>query len=273
MGAEVSTIALGIPTTPWVPERLASMQRLRVALHPGGVACDRYAEFTERESNAEWSVKLWNWLYSTGADWCLQLQDDVIAAPCFWRALRSMLGALPESAAIVGLSAVHPMAPEMARRGHRWYRTTGMLVGWAYAIRREALGQFLEVREELTRQVGDKCEDVILGTFAARSGYGVWHPCPTIVDHDTSIPSSYANDHHSTRRPQVTWRDFGEGSLTDPEWWKPSGAVEILPMPPQRNCWFCLERGAVSNSAKTGAGICGVCLGACMGSVLQGGRP
>lgn len=270
-------VALAIPHTPWVSERAESMARLRASLGASSadnsVGPEFYREFDERAPNSVWSVELWNWLYETGADWCLQLQDDVMGAPYFWSALRAMLGALPAHAEIVGLSNVHPMAPEWARRGHRWMRTNGMLVGWAYAIRREALGVFLEERDRIVARVSDECEDVLLGTFAASTGRTVWHPVPTIVDHDTSIPSSYANDHHSTRRPQVTWRTFGEGDLTSVDWWQPSGSVEIVPMPPQRQCWFCLERGVIAQSPKTGAGICGICLGSCFGTLLQGCRP
>lgn len=275
----MTTIALGIPTTPWVPARVQSMGRLRAELllssatsGISNVKADHYREFADRAPNWVWSLDLWNWLHETGAEWCMQLQDDVMAAPCFWPALRAMLSSLPKEAEIVGLSAVHPMAPEWARRGHRWYRTKALLVGWAYVIRRDALGEFLRVRERLVEKHGKKCEDVLLGQFAAESEKYIWHPCPTIVDHDTSIPSSYDNDEHSTRRPQVTWRDFGEGSMTDPTWWRPSGLPALLPMPPQRVCWMCMQKGIVAQ-APNGVGVCGVCIGAMIGSNLQGGRP
>lgn len=294
-----TTIALAIPNTPWVPERAASMGRLREDLgiiqhgdmgedgcsgitpledgwcaraEASSAGLDHYREFTDKAPNWVWSVDLWKWLISTGAGWGLQLQDDTMTAPCFWPAIRAMLSSLPTEAEIVGLSSVHPMAMEMARRGHRWYRTTHLVVGWAYAVRIPTLAEFLTRRDALIEKHGKGCEDVLLGQFAAESEKNVWHPCPTIVDHDTSIPSSYQNDHHSTRRPQVTWRDYGEGSMTDTSWWKPSGLPQILPMPPQRVCWFCLERGIKAES-RTGAGICGVCLGACIGSFLQGGTP
>lgn len=261
LGETVTTIALGIPHTPWVPARAESMARLRAQLDGGIPAINGktpYREFTERAPNWEWSVKLWEWLHETGADWGMQLQDDVMVAPCFWPALGAMLAGAPEDASIIGLSAVHPLAPEMMRRGHRWYRTEAMVVGWAYMIRRDALGDFLEHRQMITDQVGRECEDVILGAYARASKRHVHHPCPTLCDHDTTIPSSYANDHHSTRRPQVTWRDFSEGSLTDPSWWAASGTPQMLPMPPQRECWICLKRPIVGE-APNGCGICLPC--------------
>jgi len=247
------------------------MARLKAQLDVPAWSDRIYHEFTDRAPNWVWSVELWQWLYDTGAEWCMQLQDDVVAAPCFWPALRAMLSSLPEDADIIGLSAVHPMATEWARRGHRWYKTDCLLVGWAYVIRREAMGIFLDQRADLTRRYGKACEDVLLGQFARETERGVWHPCPTIVDHDTSIPSSYQNDDHSTRRPQVTWRDYGEGSLTDPTWWKPGAKTATLPMPSQRLCWMCQAEDIRAQSSN-GVGICGKCIGACLGSFMQGGR-
>lgn len=270
----MTKIALAIPHTPWVPARVESMTRLRSQLGYEPVDAswplggpDEYREFTDKEPNWVWSVKLWQWLHDTGAEWCLQLQDDVEVAPCFWPALRAALAALPADAQVVGLSAVHPLSLEIARQGHRWHRTPGMLVGWAYVLRRDFLGRVLAAR---TAGGGNPpCEDVILGQFAQMSG-GVWHPTPTLCDHDTSIPSSYANDHHSHRRPQVTWRGYQEADLVSPEWWAPPQIVPTLPMPAQRECWFCLENPIMGASGKTGAGICGQCLGAILGMTLQG---
>lgn len=247
----MTTIALAVPHTPWVPERAESMARLREAAgllgdFGDGTRADFYREFTERAPNHVWCVDMWDWMYNTGADLCLTLQDDVMVAPCFWPALRAMLAALPEDADVVALTSVHPMAPDVAKRGHRWIRTPGQIVGWAYAIRREALGEFLEGRKAMPEAFRKMNEDEQVGEWVRASGRSAYQPVPTIVDHDTSIPSSYSNDKHSHRRPQVTWREFSEGQLTDPTWWKPSGEPELLPVPAQFDCWACgKEPGAV----------------------------
>jgi len=260
-------VALAVPHTPWVPERAASMLRLRDALQEGGGEGLRvyYREFTERKKINLWARDMWEWLAHQPVEWCVQLQDDVMIAPRFWDHLRAMLSALPDEAGIIGLASTHPMAPEMARRGHRWYRTPAMLVGWAWAIRRPVLRHFLST---LTDEPF-KCEDAKMGQYAACYGHDVWHPCPTIVDHDTTIKSTYANDQHSTRRPQCTWRDYGEASMSDPSWWSPSGMPECLPMPPQRMCCLCLEHSEVMHSMKTNLGVCGVCIGNFIGLQFQ----
>jgi hypothetical protein len=270
----MTTIALGIPHTPWVPARAESMARLREGLNihgtADGVGADSYREFTDRAPNSVWCGQFWTWLHETGADWCLQLQDDVMVAPCFWPALRAMLAALPPDADVVGLTSVHPAAPEIARQGHRWYRTPGNVVGWAYAIRRDALGEFLEARTALPESFRQSNEDMQLAKWCEKSGHEVWHPVPTIADHDTSVPSSYANDGHAHRRPQVTWRAFTEGELTDPTWWKPSGAPELLQTAEWRSCWHCTaHRPAKFQSASTGAGLCTTCMAEMLGFMLR----
>ena len=265
----MTAIALAIPHTDWVPARAASMARLRAQL---GQVDGPYREFTDRAPNHVWSVALWTWLYESGAEWGLQLQDDVMVAPCFWPALRASLSALPPAAEVVGLTSLHPSSREIARRGHRWYRTDANLVGWAYAVRHDALGAFLRDRERMGESFRQQNEDEQLGLWAGQTKRTVWHPVPTLCDHDTSIPSTYANDFHSHRRPQVTWREFGEASLTDPTWWTPSGVPEKLAAPMQRVCWWCAEHQAVARSATTGAEICGMCLGMILGSQIHGGR-
>jgi hypothetical protein len=269
------TIALAIPTSAaWVPERKASLDRLRDALgvHWTGLdsplPCASYREFTEKAPNSVWCEQLWTWLYETGAGWCLQLQDDVMVAPCFWEALRAMTWALPDDAEVLGLTSVHPMTPDVAKRGHRWYRTPANLVGWAYALRRDTLGEFLAARKQLPDAFRAMNEDEQIAMWCERSGRAIWHPVPAICDHDTSIPSSYANDAHSHRRPQVTWRTFSEAELTDPSWWKPSGTPEMLAVPPQFECWGCgKEPGKLR--FETGVRLGPNCVAAVMGHLVS----
>ena len=275
----MTTIALAIPHTTWVPERVASMDRLREALgHPlrdtdasieAGKWPTHYREFTDRAPNTVWSEALWTWLLETGAEWCLQLQDDVMVAPCFWPALRAMIAALPQEAEVIGLTSVHPGSVEIARQGHRWFTTRGNLVGWAYMLTHDALSEFRIARDLLPPAFRQMNEDMQIAEWAARSGRLVWHPVPTIVDHDTSIPSSYANDHHGHRRPQVTWRDFGEGSLTDPSFWLPSGTPTMLGNAPMFACSWCgVEPGKMVSEA-TGARIGPSCLHKLVGEAIR----
>jgi hypothetical protein len=264
----MSTIALGIPYTPWEPQREANMVKLREILNTEGKA-DFYREFTERAANSVWSEQLWNWQFETGADWGVEIQDDVQIPKFFWPALRAMLSAVPADAKVIGLTSVHPLGREIARRGHRWYRTPGNIVGWAWAIRREALGDFLEFRAQADDEFRGKNEDDQLGTWCARQGFGVWHPVPTIVDQNTAIPSNTTwGDGQSLRRSSVNWRAYSEGEMTDPSWWLPSGVPSLLPMPEQKHCWMCLQAAAHVTSQTTGCGLCGLCIYKSLGGLL-----
>lgn len=275
----MTRLALAIPHTPWVPERVASMDRLRSQL---GTIPASYRVLTDRAPNAVWSLQMWDWLAGTRADWCVTLQDDVEVADCFWPALTAMLGVLDGvGARVCGLSSVHPMQVEMARQGQRWYRTRSWLVGWAYAIRRDALEEFLAWRAlnpELV--VGDVAtgqqpltEDSLLNHWINVSGHDTWHPVPTLVDHDTTIESTYGNNEHVHRRPWITWRDFTSGSLTTPEFWRPGGppeSVPLLPCPMPHHCWMCNKRRA-DVGATNGVRICRHCVAQCAGVLITRG--
>lgn len=279
----MTTIALCIPHTPWMKERRASMARLREQIEapPEGFVYhdevggpQHYRELTDRAPNAEWSVTMWRWMLETGADFCLTLQDDVIAAPCFWPALRAMLPQLPRGH-LLGLSGVHPMAREVARRGHRWYRTTSWVIGWAYGMWRPDIEAFLTWRlseegEAFTKAISPNGEDAVLNHWVGLSRRDTWHPVPTIVDHDVSLDSNYAqNEGHGHRRPWVTWHEYPDAQLVRPDFWLVNGkAPQHLHTVPQNACWWCGERQPVAGSQKTGAQICGVCLGDSVRAVL-----
>jgi len=277
-----TTIALAIPTTAaWVPARADSMERVRQSLgvrrnpeddgfmseSPYGP--DSYTEITERSSNKIWPRKMQQWALDTKADWFLTLQDDTLHPPYFWKALRAMLPHIPPNQ-VLGLSSVHPMAPEIARQGHRWYRTQSWLVGWAYAMRREDLQEFVSWTDARPKLVEACNEDDLLNRWIHASNRYTWHPVPTIVDHDTSIDSQYNNDHHAHRRASCTWRDFGEGSLTDTDFWLPSGEPRQLLVPAVNHCWFCMERPGYAASHKTGAALCRKCLGEMVQQLIVG---
>ena len=256
-GARVTTICLAIPHTPWIKERFESMMRVREELCTGEARF--YREFTERASNKVWPRAMWGWMLETGAKWCLTVQDDTIPAPCFWAALRAMLEHMGPRR-VLGLSAVHPLGPSVAREGHRWYRTRSWLVGWAYAIHRDDLAEFVEYFDAHPEMVAANNEDELLNKWIQLTGRDVWHPVPTIIDHDTSIKSSYANDEHTHRRATVTWRDYGAASLSDPDFWLPSGEPQLLPMAWTYSCWFCQQEPGKLKSPHTGAWLGANCL-------------
>lgn len=224
--AAIATVALAIPHAAWKKERRASYKRLCDALHmtdtmapPWVIA---YDAITERARNEVWSLHMWEWFVESGADWCLQLQDDAIPAPNFWACLRAMLESFPLpkpdgtslTPDVVCLESAHPAAPALAEDDVRWYSTAEGLVGVGYLIRRSVLVEFLEWRRTQLRAGWDTAgrggstiltEDTLLGIFCMCTGRRIFCPVPTIIDHDTEIASVYGNDAHVNRRPLVRW--------------------------------------------------------------------
>jgi hypothetical protein len=228
-GASMTTIALGIPHTPWIPERVESMARLRASLDiPPGP--DHYLEFTDRAPNRAWSEQLWRWALGTGADYLLQLQDDVLVPAKFWQHLHAMIEAVPGQ--VIGLESAHPRGRMLARSGMRWYTTADFLVGVGYVLPRAALEAFLDWRETHLREGWEIHEDTLLGLFCLTTGRRIWHPIPTIIDHDVGIASTYGNDAHAHRRPSVTWSDstvlgHGAAAMDEPGYWAPRAVPHL----------------------------------------------
>jgi len=274
-------IALGLPHTPWIPERVESFDRLRQGLAANSYdricANMRTREFTDRESNRIWPTKLWTWACSTGATHLLQLQDDVIPGPNFWPALHAMLEAIPDQ--IIGLEAAHPLGPEMLRTGRRWYRTRAWLIGVQYAWPLDpalphGLPAFLKWCAANPERVASTNEDSLISQWAYEHGFDIWHPVPAIADHDLGVPSTYGNDTHHEfsmfRRPTVTWRDVPSiTALEDPTYWRCTAeSAPLLPGPGTQRCWYCLEEQGPLIAPVTGARIGRQCLARILETVL-----
>ena len=115
---------------------------------------------------------------------------------------------------IIGLESNHPLGPESSERG--------AMVPFARVDRRagyvfptdpklpKSLPSFLKWCDANPEIVAQNNEDSLVNFWATSSGYDIWHPIPTIIDHDLGAASTYANNAHhefSMYEPTVTWRD------------------------------------------------------------------
>lgn len=218
------SFALGLPHTPWVPARVASYERLIDGITPTPKYLLTLRAFTERAPNRVWSQKMWEWGAEQDATHFLTLQDDVIVAPEFWARLRAMVETVPDQ--VIGLEAVHPAGIELARQGHRWYTTTDCLIGVGYVVPTAQLREFLAWRASSLKPGALEAitEDTMLGLWCMVTGRKIWHPIPTIIDHDVSMVSTYGNDDHGSRRPLVRWDNAPEGVVL--------GALRAITEPP-----------------------------------------
>ncbi len=213
-------ICLAISHTPWVKERVVTFERLKKQLLVTGIEghenyglptipVTNYLEMTDRAPNHEWSGRMWAWAAEQKeADYCLFLQDDVVVAPNFWRALDAMLEAIPDQ--IIALETAHPGGRIAWRRDEHWVSTCDGLIGVGYVFPRKRLIEFLEWRKTALQEgvLERITEDSLIDLWLMATGRFAYHPVPTIIDHDTEVPSTYGNDHHTHRRPSVTWYDL-----------------------------------------------------------------
>lgn len=229
------TFCLGLPHTPWNPARVESFGRLMKALTPAtnGHPVHSFGVFDEKSPNRVWAQKLWRWAASTSATHLVQLQDDVEPSPEFWARLHAMVTANPN--VIIGLEAAHPNGPDLNARGDRWYVTNSWLVGVGYVFPIPLLREFLAWCDANPEQVESHNEDDLINVWVSSTNgpKQCWHPIPTLIDHDTSIPSTYDNDTHALRRPTVTWRDgkWSDEQLASEAFWRPQARVKVLPVP------------------------------------------
>lgn len=237
----VVDVALGIIHGAHGPGRPEALKRLRSQLEPlpSWVASFRVHDERERSrdpvSGYGWAPRSWEWAVSTGASFSLILQDDTLASPRFWDVLQAMLQVLPRRA-VLGLGTVSPDQVEWRARGKRWLTDGHGILGWGVGMWREEQKLVSDVERLLPRDHrsphGDECrpdatkcdgwhEDVWLTTVFAAHGRPIWHPIPSILDHDLSVPSTNNNERHKTRRPSVLWDDFDLAELSSPDFWKP----------------------------------------------------
>lgn len=279
--------AIAIPHTSWIPARVESLEHLLHGLcvntriwnedraivsrtgPPGAVLdCVDAHVFDEREPNWSWSRKIFEWGATTSATHLVQLQDDVIPAPNFWPALRAMVTALPRK--IIGLQGAHPKFRTLAREGHRWATSAAWMVGVGWVIPVESLAELVDFRDEHDDDAKVTNEDEFIGKFCNATGRYVWHPIPTLIDHDVSIESTYKNDNHLFRTPTVTWREFGENEIERPDFWTVRGAVPMVSNPHFNRCWFCENEPQAVTFGPTQALIGRACLAKATAHLLLG---
>jgi hypothetical protein len=262
--ATTISLSVGIPHTPWRPERAASLERMRISPIDGEISVIRV--FSDRVPHWVWSKKMWQWASEQPVSHCLFLADDTILAPNAIRILRAMLEAAPEVA--IGLSSQHPLAMRLFRHGCRWYTCQSpWLVGWAYCLPRAFLVAFLGWRErqplERLMEWGD---DQLLNQWLAE--YGVWtfHPLPTPFNHDLELESTLGHPIDSGGRREASSKCWARdvrpsrgggwanpaGGWDDPDYWRQDPTtIPTLECPPLEVSWEAWEADQAAAKAET----------------------
>jgi hypothetical protein len=191
--------------------------------------------FKDREPNHAWAFRVWSWFASLDTEWSIQLQDDTLTPPkdAFWPILRAQLTAAPGD--VVGLATVHPRAPAIMRSGARWFRTRAWSIGWGVAYRTSWVRDvLLPFRERFLEQALRTNEDSFVNDCVVAHSGSVYHPVPSLVDHDLTLESTYASVDDGHRRATAYIGELADttiAGMVNPDFWRPREATELLPFP------------------------------------------
>jgi hypothetical protein len=244
----MTTIALAVPHCPWDPHRVKSLQRVRQACglrndvddHPHLAAFRLFAEVGPTPPHV-WSGKLFQWAAEQGADWVVQVQDDVVPCPDFVDVAKAALSEAGKAGAdVVGFFTIAPPAANFAAMGCNWLTTTDWMTGPAWAIRPSFAREFvqfknLRMRDGWADRVKENSlnEDTLLGLGCAALGRRIWNPLPALVDHDVTVPSHYTRmaADHPYNRSSYSWERWAKdrhdvADLKDPAFWVPRNPVQ-----------------------------------------------
>ena len=253
-GRWAMNIALAIPTCQWDPHRVQSLANLKEQLK---IRNDRDECSHARVSifpsvgptpNWVWSGQVFDWLADQDTEWSMLMQDDVVLVPDYWDVLRAALaGAASAGAEAFCLFTIPPPAGSFAQAGANWLTTTDWMVGPNWIVKTSFMREFAwEFRAKRLRPGWNEPdpatnrlrsglnEDTLLGLACAAYGKRIWHPLPSLVDHDTSVPSTYGNGQFAFNKSSFNWKHWGQlnatadvGDLRDPAYWMPRNPPQL----------------------------------------------
>jgi hypothetical protein len=262
----MSQIALCIPHAPHMPGRIESMARLKATIdNSDGPGNDLVRIFADREPHWRWSRKMWRWGLDTGMLHLVQLQDDALVPPNVLAVLHALHAGAPAKADVVALFGVHPIGRELARTGMRWHRSRAWVLGIGYSLSRRFLEGFVPWVEANDARARVTCEDALINAYCVENGIDVYHPLPSVVEHDIGVPSTWGAqsadmgldkpENHGHRKAVVSWRDYGLAEMARPDFWEQQQDVRLLPESLSPTCWFCLGEPAFISSQETGVQV------------------
>lgn len=247
----MTTIALAVPHCQWDPHRVKSLASIKQQL---GIRADRdecdHAKVAIFPSigltpNWVWSEKVFAWLAEQDTEWSMLIQDDIVPVPNFWGVVGAAIkGAAPAGAAAFCFFNVVPPAGSFSKMGCNWVTTADWMVGPSWAVKTSFMREFVhEFRAKRLREGWDEVgpdhrlrsglnEDTMLGLACAAAGVRIWHPIPSLVDHDVDVPSTYGNGTFSFNRASFAWKAWSGlhgrpvEDLKDPAVWVPRNPPE-----------------------------------------------
>lgn len=208
------------------PERRAALTRLVAELSPqcerAGVELYVYEDHEGKGSLGPFLCAC-EYAVTRDATHVTYLPDDAILVPFFVEVLTKCIEAHPE--AILCFQSNHEAAKLAVEQGFRWYTTPDGCTLFGGTMPRAWLAEHLEWRKTVMRSDLLVQGDEGVNAWAIHTGRPIYKSLPSLVDHDTDIPSADGNDHHamlSPRRP-VVWEP--DADLRGVDWSGPVGYI------------------------------------------------
>ena len=218
-------LVIGLCIAAFDPERLAAGNKLVEELRP---QCDRLGVnlFVQREMERRGSLAPWLEMFDTAsvlpATHYTYLPDDAILVPHFVETLLNAIAAKPEH--ILCFQSNHNRSREAAAQGAHWYSTVDGFTMFGGTM---PMSWWLEHREWRRNIKPDILvqNDEGVNLWAMATNRLIHKSLPSLVDHDTGMPSQDGNDHHaelSSRRSLVFAAD---ADLRDRSWRGPTAEL------------------------------------------------
>ena len=234
---------LGIPHAAHLHDRAAGMARLRAQLGDWTKDPSTYFEVTDKLPHPDWSRQLWE----KGRDLTVgdptaqfvTIQDDVVIPENFAQILQALYTIWPDR--IVSLFNVHPISRELARAGGKMYRSRAFVLGIGYSIPGSLMAEFCDFRARNEKAARMRSEDSFVALWAVETGRDIYHTLPSIVEHDVSMPSTWAADNHGNRTARVSFRDYSPAELAREDFWVHGGVPRLITDHLGPRCWLCVD--------------------------------
>jgi hypothetical protein len=205
--------------------RQDAFERLVTAIGPENHIWEEVGPGPEHAFNGRRWHRALDMAKKLGHTHCAFLDDDVLTCPDFVANLRKVIAAQPER--VIGLHHPHGSMCGAAYQmtgirevnvagmvewcGNHWVTTSDGVLGPANVIPTYILEKFLEWRASalLPGALEAIDSDVLLGLFCLEHNVKVYHPIPTITDHDLTIATNFAgNEKTRGRATQCNWKTY-----------------------------------------------------------------
>ncbi len=154
--------------------------------------------------------RCYEWLAETGSPWSVLLEDDAVPVRRFRDQLTQVLTAAPAEAGLLSLYLGRwrpphwqPSIAQVISRDEHFLSASELLHHVAVAIRTPLIPVMLaHIRADRRYQVGRLPIDEAIGDFARTAGMPVLYSHPSIVNHDTKMPTVIGR--HVSQHPTET---------------------------------------------------------------------